>query len=75
MSATSYSRHIGRPRAIIVNGSWLGVTTAANTNTRKISARRHARNVRVGTTPARFSIATSNGTSNDSPNTMSMAMT
>ncbi|KDA43011.1 hypothetical protein BMG523Draft_02066 [Frankia sp. BMG5.23] len=66
---------MGRPSASMVNGSWLGVTTAANTNTRKISGRRQERSLAVLTIPARFSIMTSSGTSNDSPKISSIAWT
>ncbi len=59
----------------MVTGSGLGLAMPATRNTVKISTRRHLRNRSWVSTPARFSMTMSSGTSNASPKASIIAIT
>ena len=73
-TATSKRTTIGNAIAHMVNGSVLGVATAANRKIRKIAIRRDLRRTRAGRAPAKLAITTINGTSNAAPNTTSTSV-
>ncbi len=66
--------HIGAAIAVIVNGSVLGVATAANRKIRKIPTRCDLTSHRAGSTPTMFAMTTISGSSNDTPKMISMSV-